>query len=455
MRLVQVSIPAGKRELVSNVLDEEGVDYMLTDETSGREYTAIAYFPLPTAAVQPILDKLENAGLGEDPHAVIIDAETDTSRQYEELEKRFAEENGETETIAREEIRTEAREMTPEFPTFVAMTIISSVVATAGMLLDSPAVVVGSMVIAPLIGPAMGASVGTVLGDAQLFRRGVKYQFIGGFAAIASATLFSIGVRYGFLVPPGTDILTISQVSGRLTPDFLSLAVALGAGAAGVLSLASGVSVAIVGVMIAAALVPPAAAVGIAIAWQQPIAAVSSLVLVLVNILSINLAGLVVLWYLDYGPKNWFHLSKTRSALFKRAAVLVVSIAVLSVFLGGVTFTTIQNAQFQNEAHDQVTELVGQQGTPYENAKLFDMTFEQAGGLPFDQSQTVVVTVGRPPGEEYPDLADRVTRRIRRNADHSVTVQVRYVEYESIDSRTAPATSNSNRDFSHAELFVG
>ncbi|WP_135826880.1 TIGR00341 family protein [Halorussus ruber] len=434
MRLVQVSIPAGKRELVSNVLEEEGVDYMLTDETSGREYTAIAYFPLPTAAVQPILDKLQDAGLGEDPHAVIIDAETDTSRQYEELEKRFSEENSDPTTIAREEIRTEAREMTPEFPTFVAMTVISSVVATAGMLLDSPAVVVGSMVIAPLIGPAMGASVGTVLGDTQLFHRGVKYQFIGSFAAIASAALFAIGVRYGFLVPPGTDILTISQVSGRLTPDFLSLAVALGAGAAGVLSLASGVSVAIVGVMIAAALVPPAAAVGIAIAWQQPLAAVSSLVLVLVNILSINLAGLVVLWYLDYGPKSWFQLNQTRSTLFKRAGILVVAIAVLSLFLGGVTFTTIQNAQFQNQVHDEVGQLVGQQGTPYEEAKLFEMTFEQARALPFDQSQTVVITIGHPPGEEYPDLAEQLNRRISRNTDHPVTVQVRYVEYETVGS---------------------
>ncbi|MFC7081552.1 TIGR00341 family protein [Halorussus caseinilyticus] len=430
MRLVQVSIPAGKREMVADVLDSEGVDYMLTDETSGREYTAIAYFPLPTAAVQPILDKLQDAGLGEDPHAVIIDAETDTSRQYEELEQRYAEENGDTETIAREEMRTEAREMTPKFPTFVAMTIISAVVATAGMLLDSPAVVVGSMVIAPLIGPAMGASVGTVLGDRQLFRRGVKYQFIGGFAAIASATLFSLGVRYGFLLPPGTDVLGISQVSGRLTPDFLSLAVALGAGTAGALSLASGVSVAIVGVMIAAALVPPAAAVGIAIAWQQPLAAVSSLVLVLVNIFSINLSGLVVFWYLDYGPKNWFELNQTRSVLFKRVGVLVVAIALLSLFLGGVTYTTIQNATFQNQAQQEVNRVLDQ--SQYEEATLLNVEFEQSGTLPFDQSQRVVVTVGRPPGEEYPDLAEQLSRRVNRNTGHDIVVQVRYVEVEQV-----------------------
>jgi uncharacterized hydrophobic protein (TIGR00341 family) len=432
MRLVQVSIPAGKREMVADVLEDEGVDYMLSDETSGREYTAIAYFPLPTAAVQPILDKLQEAGLGEDPHTVIIDAETDTSRQYEELEKRFSEENPEPATISREEIRTEARDMTPEFPTFVAMTVISAVVATAGMLLDSPAVVVGSMVIAPLIGPAMGASVGTVLGDRQLFRRGVKYQFIGGFAAIGSATLFAITVRYGLLVPPETNILTISQVSGRLTPDFLSLAVALGAGVAGVLSLASGVSVAIVGVMIAAALVPPAAAVGIAIAWQQPLAALSSLVLVLVNILSINLAGLAVLWYLDYGPKSWFELNQIRSVMVKRAGILVVGIAVLSLFLGGVTYTTIQNATFQNQVQEDVDAVLGEQ--PYENVEVFDVAFEQGRALPFDQTQMVVITVGRPPGDEYPALADRLERRIHQGTNQDVVVQVRFVEYDTVGS---------------------
>ncbi|MFC4448810.1 TIGR00341 family protein [Halorussus aquaticus] len=426
MRLVQVSIPAGKRELVSDVLDSEGIDYMLTDETSGREYTAIAYFPLPTNAVQPILDKLEDAGLGDDPHAVIIDAETDTSRRFEELEKRYTDDSDASEHIAREEITTKAREMVPELQTYLAMTIISAVVATAGLLLDSAAVVVGSMVIAPLIGPAMGTSVGTVLRDRELFREGVKFQFIGGFAAIASSTLFAFGVRYGFLVPPGTNIFAISQVSGRLTPDFLSLVVALGAGAAGVLSLASGVSVALVGVMIAAALVPPAAAVGVAIAWGQPMAAVSSLVLVLVNLLSINLSGLLVLWYLGYQPRSWFELSETRTTLFKRIGVLVVAIALLSVFLGGVTYATIENATFQNEAQNEIDTALSQEGTP----KLLNVDFEGNRAPPFGQSKQVIVTVGRAPGEEYPRLAERLKQRIRRSTGRTVSVQVRFVEID-------------------------
>ena len=59
MRLVQVTIPAGKREAVLELLDEEGIDYVVTDETSGREYTAVVYFPLPTNAVEGLPVVLE------------------------------------------------------------------------------------------------------------------------------------------------------------------------------------------------------------------------------------------------------------------------------------------------------------------------------------------------------------------------------------------------------------
>jgi uncharacterized hydrophobic protein (TIGR00271 family) len=284
------------------------------------------------------------------------------------------------------------------------------------------------MVIAPLIGPAMGASIGTVLSERELFRESVKFQIVGGAAAVLSATVFALGVRYGLLVPPGTDVLGISQVSGRLTPDFLSLVVALGAGAAGVLSLASGVSVALVGVMIAAALVPPAAAVGVAIAWNQPVAAISSLVLVLVNLLSINLSGLIVLWYLGYKPTSWFQLNQTRSTLFKRISVLVVAIAVLSVFLGGVTFATVDNARFQNQTQQDVAAVLNET----ENASLLDVRFVGAENVPFDRTEKVVVTVGHEPNEEFPDLADRLSISVNSNTKKRVSVEVRFVPIERI-----------------------
>ncbi len=65
--------------------------------------------------------------------------------------------------------------------------------------------------------------------------------------------------------------------------------------------------------MIAAALIPPAAAAGIAIAWGQPSAAIGSTVLVLVNVLSVNLAGLLTLWYTGYRPRTCFQSVRPNS----------------------------------------------------------------------------------------------------------------------------------------------
>ena len=96
MRLVQVTVPAGKRDAVTSTLDDDGVDYVLTDETSGREYTAVVSFPLPTAAVEPILDDLREAGLERDSFTIVVNAETVVSRRFEALQEQY----DENETIA-------------------------------------------------------------------------------------------------------------------------------------------------------------------------------------------------------------------------------------------------------------------------------------------------------------------------------------------------------------------
>ncbi|WP_440010312.1 TIGR00341 family protein [Halomicrococcus sp. SG-WS-1] len=440
MRHVEVTIPAGERETVVETLEKMEIDYYLTDATSGpagdRKHTAVATFPLPQGAVQPVIDELHSSGLSEDAHVVIIDAEVDTSRRFQELTERFETDSSIT-RIAREEILIRARELSPRFWTFITMTIISSVVAAAGLLLDSPAVVVGSMVIAPLVGPALSTGVGTVLDEDDLFRRGVKLQAIGGVVSILSATVFAFAVRRLYLFPPNTDIATIGQISGRLTPDFLSLIVALGAGVAGVFSLATGVSVALVGVMIAAALIPPAAAVGIGIAWLNPSVALSSGVLVLVNVLSINLAAILTLRYMGYQPKSWFKMERSRREMVKRIGVLVLAISLLSVFLGAVTYSTYQDAQFEHNADDTVGDTLGE--APYEDVQKIgiEVNYRQGsmfgnGMLPtstlFHEPDRVIVTVGVPSDGRYPRLADRIERNIERRTDADVTVELRYIE---------------------------
>jgi len=423
VRLVQISVPRGKREATLGVLDNEGIDYVVNDESSGRDIAAVVTFPLPTNAVEPVLEELRGVGLNDDTYTVITEANTVISRDFEALEDRYAEEKDE-DRIAREELTAKAEALAPSLTNYVLLTVISAVIATAGLLLDSPAVVVGSMVIAPLIGPAMTANVGTVVDDNELFIRGVKLQAFGLLLAIASATVFAVLVRTANVVPPIADVTSVGQVRERVAPDFLSLVVALGAGAAGVLSLTSGVSTALVGVMIAVALIPPAATVGIGIAWGQPLVSLGSGVLVLVNILSINLAVLVGLWYQGYRTEHWFREGSARSATVKRIGVLVVSILILSAFLGGVTLDSYQRATTSAEIREQV------EGTVDPPAQVLDVEVEQSNSVIFREPRRVVVTVGIPPGTETPGLAAELGSVVDSAAGTDVETSVHYVVVE-------------------------
>lgn len=428
MRLVQVMIPAGKRAAVIDALDEEGIDYVVTDETSGREFTAVVMFPLPTAAVEPVLDRLRDAGIDERTYTVIVSAETVISRRFEQLEESYAEQSDRSEDrIAREELQTKAEDLVSGFGTYVLMTVVSAVIATAGLLLDSPATVVGSMVIAPLIGPAMSAAVGTVVDDDELFRKGIRLQALGVGLAVGAAAVFAAGLRALNLVPPGMDPLALAEVSERLAPNVLALAVAIGAGIAGIVSLITGVSSALVGVMIAVALIPPAAAVGIGIAFNIPRLAIGAGVLVLVNVLSINLAALLMLWYEGYRPESWFRQAEAKSALVKRATVLVAAIALLSVFLGGVTYDAYAAATTE----EQVREAVGEELELAEaQLELLELELHRTGTVPPLELERVTVTVGAEPGGTVSGLADRLDERIESATGTSVDVEVRIVAVE-------------------------
>ncbi|QUO49199.1 MULTISPECIES: TIGR00341 family protein [Halorubrum] len=421
-------IPAGKRAAVVRALDDEGVDYVVTDETSGREYTAVATFPLPTAAVEPVLDRLREAGIDESTYTVIVAAETVISRRFEALEEEYEEEAEHGgDRISREELQAKAEGLASGLGTYVLMTVISAVIATAGLLLDSPATVVGSMVIAPLIGPAMSAAVGTVVDDDALFRRGVRMQILGVVVAILAATLFAFALRALALVPPGLDPLELAEVSERLAPNVLVLIVAIGAGVAGIVSLMTGVSATLVGVMIAVALIPPAAAVGIGIAFWIPQLVLGAGVIVAVNVLSINLSALIVLWYEGYRPRHWFREDDARSAVLKRAVILVLAIAVLSVFLGGVTYesyaVSTTEADIRTAVGDELAALDS-------NVELLELDIERTGTIPPLETERVDVIVGAPPGSDLAGLADALDDRVEATIGSDVRIEVRIVTVE-------------------------
>ncbi|PSP80068.1 TIGR00341 family protein [Halobacteriales archaeon QS_1_68_20] len=424
MRLVQLAVPEHSVPAIERTLEDEGIDYYHTRETSDKEYDTIVHFSVETPNVEPVLDRLYEVGFSSDDHGIIVDVETDL---FEEIERDQESESivGRHARIADAELRTEAENQIMDPYSFALMTVLSALVATVGLILDSAAAIIGAMVIAPLLGPALSSTVGTVVDDQPLFRKGVYYQFAGVLIAVGSATLFAWGLRITSIAPPGKAVADTAQIAQRLSPDILSLILALSAGAAGVLSLATRTKSAIVGVMIAAALVPPAATAGIGLAWGLPVVAVDSGMLVVVNLLAINLAGLGVFWYLGYRPPTWLGVEQTRKTLLKRSAVLLLAILVVSAPLMVNTGAKIQGSQLETRVEDEVRATLDQ--PQYDEITVRSVQVVKDRSDVTHSPDRVVVVLGIPPGEHYPGLSDLVAEAITERTDRDVGVRVRYI----------------------------
>ncbi|WP_247002860.1 TIGR00341 family protein [Halosolutus gelatinilyticus] len=428
MRYLEVTVPEGKRRPVLDMLEEEGIDYVVSDETSGRGFTAVVRFPLPTRAVEPVLDRLRRAGIGGESSVVVIDAETVISEEFSSLQEQYSHGGQKGARTSRQVLRTKADELTPPFRIYAVMLLISAVVATAGLLADSPAVVIGAMVIAPLLGPALASSVGIVTGDRHLKSTGFRYQAIGVTMVVAASIGLAVLARAAGLEPSGVDIVVATELEERVSPNLFSIAVALGAGIAGILSLTRGFSEAIVGVMIAAALIPPSAAVGITVAWGMFGAAIGATALVVVNLLSINLAALGTLWVAGYRPQGLFEVSPTRRPTYAYATIFSIALLVLAAPLAGVTLLDFHTTELESAAEDEVDAVLAE--PRYEELESEAVAIELDGDYPIQSVDRVVVTVSGPePGPE-PGLADRLYQEISPHADGELTVEVQYVVAE-------------------------
>lgn len=208
--------------------------------------------------------------------------------------------------------------------TFVVFVLLSTVVAALGMLTNSVAVVVGAMVIAPLLGPNLAFSVGVALGDSTLISRALVTNLAGIAVALGLSVL--IGVLW-----PGE--LTSEELVSRAKVDFVGMAVALASGAAAALSLVTGVSSALVGVMVAVALLPPTSAIGIFLGsgnWPQ---AGGAAMLLAVNIVSVNLAAHTILFWRGVRPRTFFENKKAARGRKISGAVWITALALLAGLL--------------------------------------------------------------------------------------------------------------------------
>jgi len=183
-------------------------------------------------------------------------------------------------------IETLVAESTPDFDFFLFI-VISTVMATFGLLANSAAVVIGSMLLAPILYPVLSFALGVSISDGKLLARSL--------ATLGQATL--IGVISAALVTlffgDGGETF---EIMSRTEPSLLYFAIALLAGFAIVFTLVKPkLSATLPGVVVSVALLPPLAVVGVGLAYTDWSIMSGSIILFLVNIAGIFFAALATL----------------------------------------------------------------------------------------------------------------------------------------------------------------
>ncbi|HHO68442.1 MAG TPA: TIGR00341 family protein, partial [Gammaproteobacteria bacterium] len=210
--------------------------------------------------------------------------------------------------------------------TYLVMVFLSTVVAAIGLLENNVAVVVGAMVIAPLLGPNIALAFATSLGDGELMWSATRTSLVG----IGLALLLSVVIGMLWPVwPPGPE------VEARTAVGFDGVVLALASGAAAVLSLTSGVASALVGVMVAVALLPPTAVLGMLLGSGHLAEAAGAALLLAVNIVCVNLSANLVFLFKGVRPRTWLEKRRAKQSVWLSGLVWLIALLLLLGILYG------------------------------------------------------------------------------------------------------------------------
>ena len=205
---------------------------------------------------------------------------------------------------------------------YMVMMVLSSGLASLGLLEDSTAVVIGAMLVAPLMGPLIGAGLALAQGNLILHRNSIWVAFQGLLVG------FVMSVVMG-LLNPGFE--TTLEIEARGNPDILDLGVAVFSGFVAAYAIGRpGFVNTLAGVAIAAALVPPLCVVGIGLTNGQPFVAANSAILLLTNLVAIILSAAMVFSLLGIRGVD---INKDGTKSWKRSAFVIMILLLIILFL--------------------------------------------------------------------------------------------------------------------------
>ena len=238
-------------------------------------------------------------------------------KEPEEEKKRFG--FGSFISISKEELYEDVEKPVNLSLNFILLVVISSLVAGIGLLRDNMAILIGAMAIAPFLGPNMSLSLGTTLGDLNIIKKSLWTGLI------ATAITIVISLLWGLAVGDTWE------VKRHVYARYDDIVLALACGFAGAITILTGRASTLVGVMVAAALLPMLMRSGLLLGGAHWIPAVNSFLIFCITIICLNIAGVITFFVSGIRPGRWYEKKDAGKKTWIALALWIIVLGLLAV----------------------------------------------------------------------------------------------------------------------------
>ncbi|MEM3465527.1 MAG: TIGR00341 family protein [Candidatus Jordarchaeales archaeon] len=312
LRALHVIVPRDRADEILNMLGEAG---WVHSYVSGVDNTFII-IEAGVREIEEVMEHLKAIGVGREYGSIYLMSPLTSLPQPRKRKELLLE------RASKDEILSVIERSGKLSGNYLVLILLSAILAALGLLANNVIVVIGSTLVSPLMGPITTTAIGTVMSDRQLFKDGVKAELVG----------IGLSVLIGFLLTkmfpgasPTTEILSVAQLT------LAEFVLAIISGLAAAVCLTGGIEAALVGVAIAASLLPPAANVGIGLGLGNPAILFGSVFLLLINIFSINLACTLMFWVQGIRPLVTRRRMVAVRVIRRRAIAVFLALLALSI----------------------------------------------------------------------------------------------------------------------------
>lgn len=293
MHLRVISPPGSTAEVLRRLRETPGAANLIVHKGAAQTPKGdVVIADVTRESASAVVDMLRDLGIGKTGLIALDEVGVEVSQAAERAERQAA---SSADAVVWQQVEQRTGEEVRLSASYLAFMVVATVIASFGVLLDQPILIVGAMVVGPEFGPLAALSVGLV-------RR--RWAVVGR-ALLALLVGFAVGIGVTFLSTLLFDALGVIDRSMLLAdrpltdfiwrPDALSWVIAALAGIAGVLSLTTAKSGALIGVLISVTTVPAAANAAVALAYGIPEEALGSLAQLGINLSAIVVGGVATL----------------------------------------------------------------------------------------------------------------------------------------------------------------